>query len=202
MSEASEQIFYILPLTNMNLFPHTTKPLNIFESRYIEMVNKSVEEGIPIAMCFVPEGSHEIRPIAGYAIPQIVERRLDGTLLVFMACKGRASLDLNSIQTDGLISSMKGKPLVEEHQIEDSLRPQYLLLSEVLVRWLVRHVTDVEQRDLFINNLTGPKEVVGAFAAYLIYDYDLQYEVIEIPLLNDQIKFLYRLLESGKLTNV
>jgi len=59
-----------------------------------------------------------------------------------------------------------------------------------------------QQREIFIRGLIGPQEVIGAFAAYLILDYDLQYEMMEIDSLNDQIIFLYRLLESGKLTNI
>ena len=194
--------FFIFPLTNINLFPHTTKPLHIFEPRYVEMVNQSIEKGIPIALCFVPEGSSEIRPIAGYAIPQIIERRIDQTLLVFMAGQGKVKLDLGTIETQDLVSSMMGSIVKEEIDLEDGLKQKYMALSEVLVRWITTHIGDPLQRDAFIKSLTGPQEVIGAFSAYLIYDYDLQYEAMELTSLKDQIKFLYRLLESGKLTNI
>lgn len=194
--------FYVFPLTNINLFPHTTKPLHIFEPRYIEMVNRSIEQGVPIALCFVPEGTSEIRPIAGYAIPQIIERRIDQTLLVFMAGQGKVALDLKSMQTQDMVSSMQGSVVNEDQLLDEGLKTKYMALSEVLVRWVTMHISDPMQRETFIKSLTGPKEVIGAFAAYLIYDYDLQYEVMELTALGDQIKFLYRLLESGKLTNV
>ena len=32
----------IFPLSNFIIFPHTTVPLNIFEPRYIEMINDSM----------------------------------------------------------------------------------------------------------------------------------------------------------------
>ncbi|MCC2678808.1 MAG: ATP-dependent protease La [Pseudobdellovibrio sp.] len=194
--------FFIFPLTNINLFPNTTKPLHVFEPRYIEMINQSIEKGIPIALCFVPEGTSEIRPIAGYAIPQIIERRLDQTLLVFMAGQGKVKLDLKTIQTLDLVSSMHGTVVTEDFALDQTLKDKYMALSEVLVRWITRHISDPMQRDVFIKNLTGPKEVIGAFSAYLIYDYDLQYEAMELTSLRDQIQFLYRLLESGKLTNL
>jgi ATP-dependent Lon protease len=194
--------FFIFPLTNINLFPNTTKPLHVFEPRYIEMVNQSIEKGIPIALCFVPEGTSEIRPIAGFAIPQIIERKLDQTLLVFMAGQGKVRLDLKTIQTLDLVSTMHGTILKEDHDLEQSLKSKYIALSEVLVRWITRHISDNLQREVFIKNLSGPKEVIGAFSAYLIYDYDLQYEAMEMTSLRDQINFLYRLLESGKLTNL
>ncbi len=194
--------FFIFPLTNINLFPRTTKPLNVFEPRYIETVNQSVNLGIPIALCFVPEGSNEIRPIAGFAVPQVVERRPDGSLLVFMAGQGKAQLNVASIRTEELVSTMEGAVVLENKNLDESLRAKYLALTEVLVRWVNRHIADPVQRDIFIRGLVGPQEVTGAFAAYLIYDYDLQYEMMEITSLNDEIRFLYRLLESGKLTNV
>lgn len=194
--------FYIFPLTNINLFPYTTKPLNIFEPRYIEMVHSSIKNSIPIAICFLPEGSQEIRPVAGYAVPQIIEERPDQTLLVFMVGQGKAKLDLDTSQSEGLYFSMNGVPLKESLELADHLREKYVALGEVLVRWVTRHVADPLQRETFIKSLTGPREVVGAFSAYLIYDYDLQYEVMELVSVNEQIEFLYRLLESGRLTNV
>lgn len=194
--------FYIFPLTNINLFPFTTKPLNIFEPRYVEMVNQSIEQGIPIAICFVPEGTNEIRPIAGYSIPQVIERRPDGTMLVFMAGQGKALLNLSTLKTENLVSSIEGTIVKENKILDEQMRGQYVTLSEVLVRWITRHISDSMQREIFINSLIGPEEVVGAFAAYLIYDYDLQYEMMELTSLNEQIMFLYRLLESGRLTNI
>lgn len=194
--------FYIFPLMNINLFPNTTKPLNIFEPRYIEMINQSIQMGIPIAVCFVPEDSSEIRPIAGFSIPQVIERRPDGSLLVFMVGQGKALLNLSTIKTEDLVSSMDGIIVPVDKVLDDSLKSKYMALSEVLVRWVTKHIADSLQREIFIKSLIGPQEVIGAFAAYLIYDYDLQYEIMEITSLNKQIQFLYRLLESGKLINV
>ncbi len=196
------KFFFIFPLTNINLFPATTKPINIFEPRYVEMVNQSIEKGIPIALCFVPEDSTEIRPIAGFSIPKVVERRPDGTLLVFMSGQGKALLNLSTIKTEGTVSSMEGTVVFEDKVLDESLKSKYMSLSQVLVRWVTKHVTDSHQREIFVKSLLGPQEVIGAFAAYLIYDYDIQYEIMEINSLNEQISFLYRLFESGKLTNV
>ena len=33
----------VFPLSNFIIFPHTTVPLNIFEPRYIEMINDSMK---------------------------------------------------------------------------------------------------------------------------------------------------------------
>ena len=33
----------MFPLSNFIIFPHTTVPLNIFEPRYVEMINDSMK---------------------------------------------------------------------------------------------------------------------------------------------------------------
>ncbi|MBC7742228.1 MAG: LON peptidase substrate-binding domain-containing protein [Bdellovibrionaceae bacterium] len=194
--------YFIFPLTNVNLFPRTTKPLHIFEPRYIQMIDQSIQKTIPIALCFRPEGTDEIRPIAGYAIPRIVESRADLTTLVFMSGSGKVKLDVPNFRlVDGLLMG-DGEVVDEDILPNEKLKPKYEALSEALIRWIRQHIQDQQQREIFIRGLTGPQEVIGAFAAYLIFDYDLQYEMMEIFSINDQITFLYRLLESGKLTNV
>jgi uncharacterized protein len=193
--------YFLFPLTNVTLFPRTTKPLNVFEPHYLKMVQESINQGIPIALCFVPEGSTEIRPIAGFAIPQIVEIRPDGTMLIFMSGQGKVRIETSKIYTQDGISFSEGEIIQEDLVLDENLKPKYMALSEALIRWIRQHIPDQQQREVFIRGLIGPQEVIGAFAAYLIFDYDLQYEMIEILSLNDQIAFLYRLLESGKLTN-
>ncbi len=200
-SDSSKRTFFIFPLTNVSLFPKTTKPLNIFEPRYIKMCKESIASGQPIALCFVPEESNEIREVAGFGIPQIIEERTDGTLLVFMNGQGKAKLDLTTLEVEDEMQICEGEVILEDLFLEENLKPSYLALSEALVRWLRTYVPDPYQREYFIRNLTGPQEVVGAFSAYLVYDPDLQYEVMEIISMKDQIQFLYRLLESGRLSH-
>lgn len=166
------------------------------------MVHESVKGGVPIALCFLPEGSQQIRPVAGYAIPQIVEERPDRSLLIFMAGQGRVILEPQTLRAEGSFSSMRGVLMKESLELSDRYREKYVTLGEALVRWVSQHITDQLQKEIFVKSLIGPREVVGAFTAYLIYDYDLQYEVMELKSMDQQIEFLYRLLLSGRLTNV
>jgi uncharacterized protein len=194
--------YYIFPLVNVNLFPRTTKPLQIFEPRYIQMVHDSVAQQIPIAIGFVPEDGSDVRPVAGYAVPQIIEERIDQTMLIFMGGAGKVRLKTELITTVNGVKMAEGEVIEENLTVDEKLKPKYMALSEALIRWIRQHIPDPPQREIFIRGLTGPREVIGAFAAYLIFDYDLQYEMMEIFSLNDQVEFLYRLLESGKLNNI
>ncbi len=114
----------------------------------------------------------------------------------------RFQLDLQTMSIEDSVSSMQGVPVVEELSLNENLKSKYMNLSEVLVRWITTHIADPVQRETFIRSLKGPQEVIGAFSAYLIYDYDLQYEAMELSSLGEQIQFLHRLLESGKLTHL
>jgi len=44
------KIIPVFPLSNFIIFPNTTVPLNIFEPRYIEMINDSIKENKFIGM--------------------------------------------------------------------------------------------------------------------------------------------------------
>ena len=43
-------IISVFPLSNFIMFPHTTVPLNIFEPRYIDMINDSMKNEKLIGM--------------------------------------------------------------------------------------------------------------------------------------------------------
>lgn len=193
---------FIFPLTHANLFPLTTKPLNIFEPRYLQMIEDSLAEKTPIALAYVPENGDTYRSISGFGYPQIIDQRPNDALLIFLAGQGKIRI----LSEDKIASA--NKPYIiaecelvnEELNVEEELKPKYMTLSRLLVQWVQKHIPDQQQRQIFINSLKGPQEIVSAFAAYLIRDYDLQYEMMEIFNINDQIKYLYRLYESNELT--
>lgn len=193
--------FFLFPLVNVNLFLSTTKPLQIFEERYIKMIQDSISQKKAVALCFVPEGSSEIRPVAGFGFPQIVETRSDGTMVIFINCIGKVMLDLEKLKSVDPYMIASGQVIQQNQIVDEDYKEMYLKLSQVLARWIKKHVADPAQVEIFLRSLIGPQEVVSAFAAYLILDYDMQYELMQIHSINDQIQMLYRLLESGELTN-
>ena len=92
---------FVFPLGQTVFYPKTSKPLNIFEPRYLQMVKDSIALGVPIAVGFVddPGVQHQffygqplsfVRPVVGFGMPLIVEDRADGSLLIFLQGKGKA----------------------------------------------------------------------------------------------------------------
>jgi uncharacterized protein len=199
----------VFPLVNVCLFPGTTKPLNIFEPRYLQMMRESIANKQPIALGFIenienvkPHKAGEklsyVREVAGYGYPTIVQERLNGTLLVFMHAEGKVRLGpLVTSETPYLVVQ------AEEMKEVESLRGtsvQYVnILNQILARWIHNHIPDPEQKQFFLESLKGPLEIVGAFASYLVRDYDLQQMILEMNDINDKIQVLYRLVESNEI---
>ncbi len=201
---------FLFPLVNVSLFPKTTKPLNIFEPRYLEMVRVAAGKKLPVAIGFIEDASQVmpvkvggsvtfVRPVAGFGYLQIVEERLNGTILVFLQGVGKVRL--------GKVVE-RGTPymVVEAEQVievviptpENSIKLEHLL--KILTRWIRLHIPDLQQKEIFMKSLSGPEEIVGAFSSYLVRDYDLQQMALEFNDINEKIQFLHRLIESNELT--
>lgn len=201
---------FLFPLVNVTLFPRTTKPLNIFEPRYLSMIKEAVETQTPVAVGFIEDPSKVssvrpgekvpfVREIAGYGYAQIVEERLNGTLLIFL--QGQGKLRLGKVLDRGTPYIIcEGQIIPEKTILEPELRPELNSLHKILTRWIHTHIPDPAQRDIFMRNLIHPEEIVGSFASYLVRDYDLQQMVLEYDDINDKVHFLHRLMESNELT--
>lgn len=193
--------YFVFPLVNVNLFPSITKPLQIFEERYIQMVQDSIAQKKAVAVCFIPDGSSEIKPVAGYGFPQVIETRPDGTMVIFINCVGKVNLELSQLISVDPYMIASGEAIVENTNVSEEKKGLYLKLSQVLARWIKNNISDPKQTEVFLRSLIGPVEVVSAFSAYLVQDPDIQYELMQTYDIDAQIQILYRLLESGELTN-
>jgi uncharacterized protein len=199
----------VFPLVNVCLFPGTTKPLNIFEPRYLQMMRDCVAMGQPVALGFIEnienvkphkpgESLSYVREIAGFGRPTIVQERLNGTLLVFVHAEGKVKLGpLQASETPYLVVS--AEKIIEEPTLRGSSDQYVDILNKILARWIQTHVPDPEQRKFFLESVKGPLEVVGAFASYIVRDYDIQQMILEMNDINDKIQVLYRLVESNEI---
>ncbi|WII71583.1 LON peptidase substrate-binding domain-containing protein [Bdellovibrio sp. 22V] len=201
---------FLFPLVNVTLFPRTTKPLNIFEPRYLSMIKEAVQTQTPIALGYIEDPSKVssvrpgekvpfVREIAGYGYAQIIEERVNGTLLIFL--QGQGKLRLGKVLDRGTPYIIcEGQIIPEKTILEPEFKPELDSLYKILTRWIQTHIPEPAQRDLFMRSLVHPEEIVGSFASYLVRDYDLQQMVLEYDDINDKVHFLHRLMESNELT--
>jgi Lon protease-like protein len=81
----------VFPLSNFIIFPHTTVPLNIFEPRYIEMINDSIKTNKMIGL-IQPRNNNDS------SIPELHKIGCLGKITNFKdTSDGRYMIDLNGI---------------------------------------------------------------------------------------------------------
>jgi len=201
---------FLFPLVNVTLFPRTTKPLNIFEPRYLAMIKDAAASKTPVAIGYIEDPSAVgqiapgnkvpfVREVAGYGYVQIVEERVNGTMLIFLQGQGKVRLG-KVVDSKTPYMVCEAEIIPETNILDDSHRHHLGSLHRILTRWIQTHIPDPSQRDLFMRNLTQPDEIVGAFSSYLVRDYDLQQMVLEYDDINQKVDFLHRLTESNELT--
>ncbi len=164
------------------------------------MIDDAIQTRIPIVIGYTPENGDTYRSVAGFGHPQIIDRRANGTLLVFVTGEGKVIIENEQINSTKPYLIVEATVIKENLEISEVLKPKYMTLSQLLAKWVQKNIPEQKQREIFIQSLKSPQEVIGAFAAYLIRDYDLQYEMMEIHSSDEQINYLYRLFESNELT--
>ncbi len=100
----------IFPLSNFIIFPNTTVPLNIFEPRYIQMIDDSMKSHRMIGM-IQPKKSGELKKPDLYEVGCIgkitsFNETEDGRYLIIINGVSRFSID-QEIKTDKLYRSCK-----------------------------------------------------------------------------------------------
>jgi len=201
----------IFPLGQSLLYPSFSKPFHIFEARYIHMIEDSIAKHTPIAVASVldPGRMHEfqygeplsfVHSVVGYGFAQIVDRNLDGSLVVFLQGHGKANLGkVVNRGTPYLIC--EAEAIYENHQLDSRLEPLLMSAHKVMVHWLKYHIPDPLSRENFLSYVRTPEQVIGCFASYLVSDSDLQQLLLESNDINEKIVIINRLIESGELVS-
>ena len=91
----------VFPLSNFIIFPHTTVPLNIFEPRYIEMINDSIKTNKMIGL-IQPKNNDDS------SIPELHKIGCLGKITNFKdTSDGRYMIDLNGITRFEITNEIK-----------------------------------------------------------------------------------------------
>ena len=103
-------IIPIFPLSNFIIFPQTTVPLNIFEPRYVQMINDSLKTNKLIGL---------IQPKKDKAssIPNLHEVGCMGKITNFNDSDGRYLIELSGLSRFKIIKEVKNKKLYRECEI-------------------------------------------------------------------------------------
>ena len=104
------KIIPVFPLSNFIIFPNTTVPLNIFEPRYVEMINDSMKTNKLLGL---------IQPKIknNNSIPDLHRTGCLGKITSFKDIDGRYLIDLSGLTRFNVIKEIKNNKLYRECEI-------------------------------------------------------------------------------------
>ena len=124
-------IVSIFPLSNFIIFPNTTVPLNVFEPRYVEMINDSMDTNKMIGL-IQPKKSKTNSILDLHNVGCL------GKITKFKDIEGRYLIDLNGLSRFNVTKEIKNNKLYRECEINfdgfhsDSNSPKEKLKSSDL----------------------------------------------------------------------
>ena len=98
------------PLSNFIIFPNTTVPLNIFEPRYVEMINDSMKTNKMIGLIQPKKNGVD-------TISDLHDVGCLGKITNFQDVDGRYLIDLNGLSRFNVIKEVKNDKLYRECEI-------------------------------------------------------------------------------------
>ena len=198
-------MIFVFPLPKVVLYPGTAQPLNIFEPRYIEMINDAVEGEVEIALAQTePPGGDlarkgvlgHIRNVAGCGYAQLLEQRPDGTMMILLRASRKVRLD-SAVDTDKPYIIAEAATIPENVELETGNQFYLHRILKELESWLQRNIPHPKRREEFIANMLTDQERVNTSCSLLIEDPDWQQKLLEINDLNARLKSATALLETS-----
>ena len=120
------KIIPVFPLSNFIIFPNTTVPLNIFEPRYVEMINDSMKTNKVIGLIQPKKGKNTF-------IPELHEVGCLGKITSFKDIDGRYLIDLSGLSRFNIIKEVKNDKPYRECEVNfDSFQADLKLPKEEL----------------------------------------------------------------------
>ena len=105
------KILPVFPLSNFIIFPNTTVPLNIFEARYVEMINDSMKTNKLIGL--IQPKKNNIN-----SVPDLHETGCMGKIVSFKdTSDGRYMIELNGLARFKITKEIKNEKVYRECEI-------------------------------------------------------------------------------------
>jgi Lon protease-like protein len=177
----------VFPLDNLVFFPTSSLPLNIFEPRYIKMIEDALETSLPLSLTyFDPNDSSNV--VAGMGEIDLLERRDDGTMVILV--KGLSRVKLGKVLQSVPYILCEAETLKDEIDISEDNQFFLNRLRMILISLLEDAPLDDEQRDLIAGQLDDPSYLLETYVAYQIESAELKQSILELNDINDRIRIL------------
>ena len=145
----------IFPLSNFIVFPETTVPLNIFEPRYIEMIDDSMKNSRMIGMI-------QPKKISNSSIPELYKVGCVGKITSFNESEdGRYLIILNGLSRFKILDEIKNNKLYRECNVSFSEFNFFLVRINIIFKFIKTNIAFTIKFIIFyfINNFKTTKTV-------------------------------------------
>ena len=117
------KIIPVFPLSNFIIFPNTTVPLNIFEPRYVDMINDSLKSNKLIGL--IQPRKNQVN-----SIPDLHEVGCLGKITNFKYEDNRFLIDLNGLSRFNITKEIKNDKPYRECEVNFDIFNNFLNLSK------------------------------------------------------------------------
>ena len=192
---------HLFPLGQISLQTGSQKPLNIFEPRYLQMIEDSIRTDTPVALVYssaefadgdlkIPHEIYEqVSPVAGMGVPRMIQKSEDGTMVIMLPGEFKGKIT-KIIETDGPYIVGEFEKVEEELKLDSA---NILLLRRIttkLSKWIDENMSMPMQKDTLLGHLNEPSRVVGLFCEFIIKEPCVRQKVLEMDDINEKIHFL------------
>ncbi len=191
----------LFPLTKISLQTGIQRPLNIFEPRYLRMIEDSIQTETPVALVYgkseLESGDisieHEIfsfiKPVAGFGLPRLIQKSDDGSMVIMLPGEGKARIT-KIVTNDKPYLTAEYEIINEVQKLECENVLLMRRLSTCLEKWICSNVKMQGQKDVLLGHLNEPCRIVGLYVELLIACPDTKQKVLEIDDINEKIQYL------------
>jgi Lon protease-like protein len=177
----------VFPLDNLVFFPSSTLPLNIFEPRYIKMIEDALASDTPLSLTyFNPNDATNV--VAGVGEVDLLERRDDGTMVILV--KGLSRVKLGRVIQSSPYILCEAETLKDRVEISDENQFFLNRLRMILLAHLEDSSLDEDQRDLVASQLDDPAFLVETYVGHQIESAELKQSILELNDINERIRIL------------
>lgn len=205
----------LFPLSNMIHLPGTNRPLNIFEPRYVKMVEESLENGRPIALCqgmlSTQTSKHGVLPIehdhyqgvdrlSGAGIPILLKRLEDQTMLILLT--GEYSVEIEEIiPSEGPFLLANATIREENRKLDAHYEFMYQRMRSMLMQKLDRLVSHASERERIRSELHSPTRLIAYYCELMMPKKCVKEKILELTDVNEKIAYLAELNLKACLTS-
>lgn len=179
---------FLFPLSQSLLLKKVIVPFHIFEPRYRQMIQDSVQLKIPIAVVPYHSSSDYHGTICVAGLPHILNTYADGRMDIFIT--GSIKCKLTHFLKEDPYKVYGHEPLTEAMGISKNLEFDLENLKLMLQNWAIQHLNQPDQRENFIHTLTDHEMLVNYCTVFLVNDYQTKLKIMEAESLNLKIETL------------